>query len=76
MLDLLEFLVKSLVKNKDAVNIKITEDGKVKIYTVYVDSQDLGQIIGKGGNTAQAIRTIAKSYGSHEKVVVEFDANK
>ena len=52
MLDLIEYVVKSLVKNKDAVNITEKQEGKTKVYLVTVDKADIGAVIGKPTNTA------------------------
>jgi uncharacterized protein len=50
MTELLEFLVKSLVEDPEAVEVEELED-----------DGDLGRVIGKGGRVANAIRTIAKA---------------
>lgn len=75
MLELLDYVVKSIVKNKDAVTITEKQEGKTKVMTVVVDKSDIGAIIGKGGNTAQAIRTLVKSMSSRERVVIKFNSN-
>jgi len=74
MLDVLDFLVKSIVKNKDDVKVEEKQEGKTKVYVVTVNSADIGAVIGKGGNTAQAIRTIVKSMNSHQRIVVKFNS--
>lgn len=74
MLDLLEFLVKNIVKNKDDVKIEEKQEGKTKVFVVTVNQADIGAVIGKGGNTAQAIRTIVKSMNSHQRIVVKFNS--
>ncbi|MBQ8430696.1 MAG: KH domain-containing protein [Clostridia bacterium] len=74
MKELLEFVVKSIVRNKDDVRVEEKQDGKAKIFYVYVNKADIGGVIGKGGNTAQAIRTIVKSFKSRERVVIKFDS--
>lgn len=75
MLDMLKFVVTSIVKNKDDVVVEEKQDGKFKVYNVKVNPADMGAVIGKGGNTAQAIRTVIKSMNSREKVVVKFNQN-
>jgi len=74
MKELLEFIVKSLVDNKDEVVIEenTKEDGTI-IYSIKVDEQEMGKIIGKQGRIAKAIRTLAKSVSNKEnkKVVIE-----
>ena len=50
MTELIEFLVRALVEDPEAVVVEeLEEDG------------DLGRVIGKGGRVANAIRTIAKA---------------
>jgi predicted RNA-binding protein YlqC (UPF0109 family) len=61
MTELLEFLVKSLVEDPEAVEVaELEEDGDL-IYEISVADGDLGRVIGKGGRVANAIRTIAKA---------------
>lgn len=73
-MQILEFVVKSIVKNKDDVKIEEKQEGKTTVYNVTVNSADIGAVIGKGGNTAQAIRTIVKSMNSHKRIVVKFNS--
>lgn len=72
---LLDFLVKSLVTNEEAVEIEKEEDEKTLTYRVKVASEDIGKIIGKNGRTAMSIRTVMKSIGAktHKKVFVKFE---
>jgi uncharacterized protein len=61
MTELIEFLVKALVEDPEAVVVEeLEEDGEL-IYEVTVADGDLGRVIGKGGRVANAIRTIAKA---------------
>ncbi len=61
MTELLEFLVRALVEDPDAVEVEeLDEDGDL-IYEISVAEEDLGRVIGKGGRVANAIRTVAKA---------------
>ncbi len=61
MTELLEFLVRALVEDPQAVVVEeLEEDGNL-IYEITVAEADLGRVIGKGGRVANAIRTIAKA---------------
>ncbi|MBP9813525.1 KH domain-containing protein, partial [Candidatus Saccharibacteria bacterium] len=51
-----EFIVKSLVSNPDAVKIERTIDEKGVLLELTVDPEDLGRVIGKRGATAQSMR--------------------
>ncbi len=74
MQELIEFIVKSIVNDKDAVNVEKVEENKFSLYNVTVSQADIGQVIGKGGKIAEAIRTIVKSASSHERLRVKFNA--
>ena len=60
MLELVEFLVKELADNKDAVVISLDSNDD-KIINVKVAKEDMGKVIGKEGRIAKAIRTIVKA---------------
>ncbi|HEX3737876.1 MAG TPA: KH domain-containing protein [Solirubrobacterales bacterium] len=61
MTELLEFLVKALVEDPEAVEIEELEEDGDLVYEISVADGDLGRVIGKGGRVANAIRTIAKA---------------
>lgn len=61
MTELLEFLVKSLVEDPEAVVVEELEEEGDLVYEITVAEDDLGRVIGKGGRVANAIRTIAKA---------------
>jgi predicted RNA-binding protein YlqC (UPF0109 family) len=59
--ELLEFLVRALVEEPDAVEVEELEEDGDLIYEISVAEGDLGRVIGKGGRVANAIRTVAKA---------------
>ena len=61
MTELLEFLVRSLVEDPEAVVVEELEEDGDLVYEITVAEGDLGRVIGKGGRIANAIRTIAKA---------------
>jgi uncharacterized protein len=61
MTELLEFLVKALVEEPEAVVVEELEEDGDLVYEITVADDDLGRVIGKGGRIANAIRTIAKA---------------
>lgn len=73
--ELLTFLVKNLVDEKEIVKVEKEEDDKTITYHVTVAASDLGKVIGKNGKTANSIRTIMKSVlaKTHKKVFVKFE---
>lgn len=61
MTELLEFLVRALVEDPEAVKVEELEEDGDLVYEISVAEEDLGRVIGKGGRIANAIRTIAKA---------------
>jgi len=61
MRDLVEYIVKHLVDHPDEVEVTTVEEGYGVTYQVWVAEGDLGQVIGRQGRIANALRTIAKS---------------
>lgn len=59
-----EFVVKSLVGNPDAVKIERRIDEKGVLLELTVDPEDLGRVIGKRGATAQSLRTLLRALGT------------
>lgn len=61
MTELLQFLVRALVEEPEAVVVEELEEDGDLVYEITVAEDDLGRVIGKGGRVANAIRTIAKA---------------
>lgn len=59
-----EFIVKSLVGNPDAVVVERRIDEKGVLLELTVDAEDLGRVIGKRGATAQSLRTLLRALGT------------
>jgi predicted RNA-binding protein YlqC (UPF0109 family) len=59
-----EFVVKSLVGNPDAVKVERRIDEKGVLLELTVDPEDLGRVIGKRGATAQSLRTLLRALGT------------
>lgn len=73
MKDLLLFAAKALVTNPDAVRVTEEKQGDEVLLKLFVPPEDRGRIIGKGGKTARALRTVVRAAASREnrKVQVE-----
>ena len=62
-----EYVVKSLVGNPDAVKIDRRVDEKGVLLELTVAAEDLGRVIGKRGATAQSIRTLLRALGTKQE---------
>ena len=62
-----EYVVKSLVSNPDAVKIDRRVDEKGVLLELTVHPDDLGRVIGKRGATAQSIRTLLRALGTKQE---------
>ncbi len=60
----IEYIVKSVVGNPDAVKIERRIDEKGVLLELSVDPEDLGRVIGKHGATAQSLRTLLRALGT------------
>jgi uncharacterized protein len=60
----IEFIIKSLVSNPDAVVLNRRIDERGVLLELNVDPEDLGRVIGKHGATAQSIRTLLRALGT------------
>lgn len=72
----LEFVVKSLVDNPEAVVIGRTVDEMGVLLTLSVDPLDMGKVIGRQGNTAKAIRTMLRVVGMKNNARVNLKINE
>ena len=62
MRDLLVFLARALVDEPDEVEVEqFEEDDGTLVLELSVAEDDYGKVIGRGGRTAQALRTVVKA---------------
>ncbi len=59
----LEHLVKGIVDNPDDVAVDLVNGRRGKTLEVRVHPDDLGKVIGRGGRTAKALRTVMTGVG-------------
>jgi uncharacterized protein len=60
--DLLEFLARALVDDPGKVLVEeFEEDDGTLVLELSVAEDDYGKVIGRGGRTAQALRTVVKA---------------
>ena len=75
MKELLEYLARGLVEHPDQVRVKeVQEDDGATVLELSVADDDYGNVIGRGGRTAAALRTVVKTAAAdHVAVVVVGD---
>jgi predicted RNA-binding protein YlqC (UPF0109 family) len=56
--DLIEFVVRSLVDDPNAVDVKEVVGERTTVYELRVGDGDLGKVIGKNGRTVRALRAL------------------
>jgi uncharacterized protein len=74
MRELLEYLAQGLVDHPDEVSVEqFEEDDGTVVLELSVADEDYGQVIGRGGRTAQALRTVVKAAAVNERLRVLVD---
>jgi len=73
--EFLEFLIKALVDHPEDVKIDRRVDEMGVLLSLHVHSEDMGQIIGKAGSTARAIRNLVRIVGlkNHARVNLKIE---
>src|SRR3990167_152206 len=61
--EFLEYLVKSIVDHPDDVKVDRKIDERGVLLTLHVNAQDMGQVVGRKGATAQSIRSLLRIVG-------------
>lgn len=59
----LEFLVKAIVDHPDEVKVERKVDEMGVLLSLRVNAQDMGQVVGRQGMTAKAIRSLLRIVG-------------
>lgn len=69
----LEYLVRQIVDDPDAVEIDVDDRGRRPSFDVRVAQGDMGRVIGKRGRVAQSIRTVVRAAAARDGVEVEVE---
>jgi predicted RNA-binding protein YlqC (UPF0109 family) len=64
MKELLEYLARGLVEHPDEVRVNEVQEEGTTVLALSVADDDYGNVIGRGGRTASALRAVIKSAGS------------
>ena len=73
--EFLEYIVKALVDNPNDVKVERKVDEMGVLLSLTVNPQDMGQIIGREGSTAKAIRNLVRIVGlkNHARVNLKIE---
>lgn len=69
-------ILEPLLKHKDALSIAATNDQMGILLTVTCHKYDMGSLIGKGGETAKAIRHLVRIAGIKQNARVSVKINE
>jgi predicted RNA-binding protein YlqC (UPF0109 family) len=69
--DALDHLVRGIVDRPDDVRVKSRRGGRGETFEVRVHPDDLGRVIGRGGRTARALRTVMNALSRSGPVRVD-----
>lgn len=64
MKEILEFVVREIVDDPDAVEITESHDDRGTLLSLHVAPDDMGKVIGRGGRTARALRAVIRAAGT------------
>ncbi|MBT3292964.1 KH domain-containing protein [Candidatus Peregrinibacteria bacterium] len=62
--EFLKYVLGNLVEEPDSVSLESREDDLGILHTIKVADADMGKLIGKGGQTIKALRTLLRVIGS------------
>lgn len=69
----LEYLVRSVVDDPDAVNVELDDGGRRPALNVTVGDGDMGRVIGKRGRVAQSIRSVTRAAAVRDDVEIDIE---
>ena len=71
--ELIRFIAVGLVDKKDEVEVTLVEERQANVYELEVAEDELGKVIGRGGKTARALRTLVNTVApkSRKRTLVE-----
>ncbi len=73
MSELLEYLVRQLVDDPDAVRVETVEREGALVLQLHVAKDDVGKVIGRQGRIARALRSVVRASAarSNRRVLLE-----
>jgi predicted RNA-binding protein YlqC (UPF0109 family) len=72
-IDVLAYLVESIVEDPDGVEVELDDTGSRVRLNVTVSPGDMGRVIGKRGRVANAIRTVVRAAAVRDELEVDVE---
>lgn len=71
--ELIRYMAVNLVDKPDEVRVELVEERSANVFELEVAESDLGKVIGRGGKTARALRTVVQAVAprSRKRTLVE-----
>lgn len=73
MKELLEYLIKAIVDEPDAIEVREVAGEKALVFEIKVAESDIGKVIGKHGRIINAIRTLVRAAAVKEGMKVSIE---
>ena len=70
---LVEFMVVSLVDDKESVNVDAELDGSSLSIRIDAPADEVGKVIGRQGRVIKSIRTLARAAATRKDLMVDVD---
>jgi hypothetical protein len=71
MKELLTYIINNIVNNPKEVKITLEKTGEEKMFIVNLPKEEIGTVIGSGGKTIRAIKTLLSLKGKGENFSLE-----
>ena len=76
LVDALDHLVRGIVDHPDEVQVELVTNRRGRTLEIRVHPDDLGKVIGRGGRTATALRTVINGVGGRGVRVDVIDTDR
>lgn len=63
----LQYVLEAIVEDRDVLRVEASTDDLGILLTVRVSARDMGKLIGKGGQTVRALRTLIRVIGGNAR---------
>ena len=73
MKNLLEYILIHIVDHPEEVEVEEQLDDQGGVYTIKVNQEDIGRVIGKNGSVIHSIRNIARIRATKEGIRVQIN---